>query len=701
MNRLQKERRYQFRERMRKIHKENIRDFSLVPNEDELVLGNRIFISLPKSCGEVIRTAAMDFCDFLRVSMGITAFVSEEERDADIALELSDDLGEFACYKGYRINADDKITITGFDERGVMQALYNLEDIFGRRRAPYIKKDTYMRKPMYAPMMVHSGFGLDDYPDEHLLRIAHEGRDTILIFVKDLHTISKSFLDFNNLIDRARKYGIDVYAYSKLISSMHPDDAGAESYYDSTYGRLFRECPGLKGVSLVGESVRFPSKDPHVSLNASASSNEGIPTGKINPGWYPCCDYPQWLSLIKKVINKYNADADIIFWTYNWGHRSEGERVKLIENLPEGISLQATFEMYDFFKRDGMALYNADYTVSAVGPSGYFRSEAQAAKKRNIRLYSMTNTGGLTWDFGTVPYLPFPYQWIKRYKEMDKARDKWGLCGIMESHHYGFYPSFISKLSKWSFSYPQIEHELVLKDVLISEFGEENYEKIDACLKLWSEAITYFTPTDADQYGAFRAGPSYPLCLDTKMQLQTQPYAAFGGEICWCHYETFTNPLDVSYVGLRIPIEVRLLEKMSSLFDKGLDILRETKNENTELLYLKNMGEFMSRYIKTGLNAKRWFMLKTELLASHDKSLSLEIIGKMEKLIKKERENAESAIEFAEKDSRLGWEPSMEYIGDAEKIRWKLRSIDYVINNELKWHRDAIENFDKKEWEQC
>ena len=34
--------------------------------------------------------------------------------------------------------------------------------------------------------------------------------------------------------------------------------------------------------------------------------------------------------------------------------------------------------------------------------------------------------------------------------------------------------------------------------------------------------------------------------------------------------------------------------------------------------------------------------------------------------------NAMSALRFVEADSRLGWEPSMEYCGGPEQIRWKL-----------------------------
>ena len=119
--------------------------------------------------------------------------------------------------------------------------------------------------------------------------------------------------------------------------------------------------------------------------------------------------------------------------------------------MPDDVSLQATFEMLETRKFGDVMGHQSDYSISFVGPGQYFESEAIAAKKKGIRLYSMTNTAGLTWDFGVVPYLPMPYQWLKRYEAMRKAYHDWGLCGLMETHHYGMYPSFISKLSKWCF----------------------------------------------------------------------------------------------------------------------------------------------------------------------------------------------------------------------------------------------------------
>ena len=46
-------------------------------------------------------------------------------------------------------------------------------------------------------------------------------------------------------------------------------------------------------------------------------------------------------------------------------------------------------------------------------------------------------------------------------------------------------------------------------------------------------------------------------------------------------------------------------------------------------------------------------------------------------------ENALRALELVKKDSRLGWEPSMDYIGGEKAIDWKLRHLEYVLEFEV------------------
>jgi len=276
--------------------------------------------------------------------------------------------------------------------------------------------------------MTHSGWGLDAFPDAHLNAIAHAGMDAILLFVEGVdrtpdehsHRGDRSgvgrYQDVRHLVHRAAQHGLDIYFYSYLKSIKHPDDPDAEDYYDGTYGAIFAACPEAKGVILVGESCEFPSKDPHTTGKLRLTTPaDGLPPAKPSPGWWPCYDYPQWLNMLKKVIRKHQPAADIVFWTYNWGYAPEEDRLALIRGLPTDVTLQVTFEMFEQRHRDGITSVCVDYTASFEGPGQYFQSEAEAAHERGIRLYTMCNTGGLTWDFGVIPYEPVPYQWSRRH----------------------------------------------------------------------------------------------------------------------------------------------------------------------------------------------------------------------------------------------------------------------------------------------
>ncbi|MFA7637354.1 MAG: hypothetical protein WCX81_06295, partial [Monoglobales bacterium] len=561
------------------------------------------------------------------------------------------------------------------------------------KRAPYPTKKVTRRKPLFSPRMLHSGYCLDEYPDEHLSAIAHAGRDAILVFTVEANKTPCGFLDFNELIHRAAKYGLDVYAYSYIHTNVHPDEPNAKEVYDSLYGRVFKECPGLKGITLVGESVEFASKDPRVCKPGGDYDSNEVPSGKPRPGWFPCNDFPQWIELVRDSVRKYRPDADIVFWTYNWGWAPKKERIELIENMPTDVSLLCTFEMFHKYKVENITEYCSDYSLVFEGPGEYFTSEAEAAKKRGIKLYSMTNTGGLTWDMGTIPYEPMPYQWIKRYKGMLSANKVYGLCGIMESHHFGFYPSFIGDLSNLALSDTEMTMEEHLKHILIKHFGKDNEVMVDEALMLWSEAITHFAPANEDQYGPFRVGPSYPLCLRRVVNVPAPDYAHFGSRICYTDYPKYpSNDFPLNTAGtLRIPVEIRSLTKAKDLMVRGINILEAIENKNGELLKLINLGKYIETIIATGINVKKWYITKTKLLIEQDKSEISRLFTKLEAIAEAELKNAESAIEFVEKDSRLGWEPSMEYVGDKAAIEWKIRQLKYTISKEIPDYKASFE----------
>lgn len=687
------EKKYDFKKKLLTVHESDIRDYNIVAKEGEYFLPEHVVISITDEASIVIKTAVCDFADFLKVSMGITADIRVNSENADVTVMLAKekgiDLKEAEGYRGFKAETDKNgIKVYGFDDRGASQGLFYIEDVMSFSKAPCVPYGESFKKPMYSPQMVHSGYALDSYPDEYLAKVAHEGRDAILIFTKGVNETPDGYLDFNDVIRRAAKYGISVYAYSYMKSKMHPEDDGAEEYYERTYGKLFRECPGLSGVSLVGESVAFPSKDKRVAKTEDEIIVDGIPTGKPTSGWFPCEDYPLWINMIKKVIRKYNKDADIVFWTYNWGRKDKEARLKLIESLPEDITLMATFEMLETRKFGDVWGHQSDYSISFVGPGQYFESEAIAAKKKGIKLYSMTNTAGLTWDLGVIPYQPMPYQWMRRYEAMRKAHFDWGLCGLMETHHYGFYPSFISKLSKWCFWEREESFENILKIVLKGTFGEADYENVDKALKSFSDAINYFTPSVGDLYGAFRVGPAYPLWLEKSIKIPSDEGAMFGSGITYVPYMHHMDPTN-TIASIRIPEEIKLLNIMLSKMEEGVKLLEKIENPTLKTEELLNLARFITNTVKSGIHSKEWYIIKTKLFAESDRAKLMEILNNMEKLLADEREVVLDTIPLVEKDSRLGWEPSMLYMTDKRHLEWKLKQLDYTVNEEIAMYKNC------------
>lgn len=689
---LKTEKNYAFRNRMRVLHQKAVCDTAVVAGDDEITIENGWQLVLPEAYGDVALVAAQDLQDYLFTSMKVSVLLVDEQT-AERAITLTVDPDQ--C-EDYVITVGDTIAVVGKNERGLAQGLYCLEDRMNAKKAPLFKKEVIRHTFLFSPRMVHSGYGLDEYPNEHLSAIAHAGMDAILVFVKGVNMTPSRFMDFNELITRAARYGLDVYAYSYMKSQKHPEDEGGQAHYDALYGKLFEACPGFKGVVLVGESVGFPSRDPHTADGNAFYRADGIPNTKLRSGYWPCEDYPVWLESVKKAIYPHNPNADIVFWTYNWGNADREARMKLIRNLPKDISLMVTFEMFEDYQMDGFVQTTADYTLAHVGPGEYFLSEAQAAKESGIRLYAQANTGGMTWDLGTIPYEPMPYQWMERYKALREAHEKYGLCGLMESHHYGFYPSHVGDLAKRCFIAETDSMEAELEEVVRARFGCGHEKTICKALELWSEAIRCYTPTDADQYGAFRVGPSYPLCLIRAIRPPAAEHAHFGNRILQVLYPADYAPNYSlpsgrgEWPSLRAAGEIRSLEKMKKYMDDGVALLKTIPEPNDELLYLINLGEYISCCVQTGIHAKQWFVAKSRAMAVTTPDEMREQIVQLRAIAKAERTNAERAIPLVEKDSRLGWEPSMEYIADAEHIRWKLRHLDYVEEFEIECYEKSV-----------
>ena len=704
------EKNYDFRERLRSVHKAGRRNYAVWQRISGAVVDDSWQIVFPDAAGKVVRNAVWDLQEYFEVSMGCyVKAVPASRQGTGKAITLS--FGLEAAPSSYRLVCDgDSITIFGSDQRGIAQGCYYLEDRMNLNEGPVLEICDVQKSPLYSPRMTHSGYGLDMYPEDYLRQLAHSGMDAILVFVKDLDITAHGYLDFNDTIRRAADWGIDVYAYSRHRNTMHPEDPGAKEFYRSIYGELFAKCPGLKGITFVGESCEFPSKDPRTMMTTRFLNDyKKADPGKSYPGWFPCTDWPQWVSMVRDVIREESPDADIVFWTYNWNRKPEEDRLALIRNLPTDISLQATFEMGVRDKlSDTVTRATADYTLSYTGPSDYFSGEAQEAAKCGLKVYTMSNTGGATWDYGVIPYVPAPYRWKMRWDNMKYAHDHWNLRGLMECHHYGFYPSFISELHKahcWS---PVEDFDALIRRIAVRDYGEENADTVLAAWASVSEAMAEYVASSHDQYGGFRIGPAYPLLVQKMAEIPTVPYAFFGGNrICKPMY-----PVDLNQKADQLAYEITQnelveahLQKAGNLLERILPSLEGSKLAEGQRMWA--LVRFMEYTTRTVLHVKRWQQLKWKLgfrypatqtgkvkkgddiLFCEDvfdalpREERVQIIRQMEALAEAELENARRTIPLVQLDSRLGYEPSMEYIGDEAHILWKIETTKKALEEEL------------------
>ena len=213
------EKKYQFRERMCEVHRPGLRNDAALVGKDGLLLDGRFAICLYEGAEIVARRAAADLADCLRVSYGVTVAVIEGSAPFAVRFRLASDAPDTAPsgseVRAYRIVITaDGVTITANTERGFFPAIVYLEDMMAEAEGPLLAYGDIDRRPLFSPRMVHSGYELDEFPEDYIRRLVHDGYDTLLTYVRGAGESARGKTDFNVLIDLAASYGLDVYAYS-------------------------------------------------------------------------------------------------------------------------------------------------------------------------------------------------------------------------------------------------------------------------------------------------------------------------------------------------------------------------------------------------------------------------------------------------------------------------------------------------------
>lgn len=688
-----KEKNYDFRARHWQVHKPDRRNPSRIPAANELLIDESWSLGYPQDAAPLFAKAIADFQDYLFVSMGISLRLTHD--NAGKVLWLADDASR---QRGFSLEVnDDKVTVSAARCDAFKATVY-LEDLMNLEGAPVLPLGTFQRTPLFKNVSVHSASGIDDYCDNELNAIVHAGYDTINIMVKDFDVTTTGPCNINDIIERADTFGLKTMIYNYIECFHHPDEDNVQQYFDNIYGELFRRYPKAIGIGLVGESLSFPSKDEHTTgRRPSEGFENGIPDTRPSPGWYPCKDYPAYLVCVRDAVHKAKPEAEVQMSTYNWGYTPLEMRKHFLEAMPSGVTLNVTYEIFSKRTLEGMQTPVMDYTISAIEPGYYFTSECEEAHKLGIEITANCNIAGIAWDFGVVPYVPVPWRWAHRCQRIREAHDKWGVASLYATHHYGYTNCITSDIFKWS-SWQEIQpdYEELFRKIAIRDYGIEKAQAALDAWKCWSQAMDYYIATNEDQYGPWRVGASYPFIFQPnitrtmsrkEIKFPTAPHAHFGYKIVKTFYTPYENENQTPGF-LRYPAELRSLAKMLELWEKGLESAQQLKG-TPDGDRLEALGHFIRNSIRTTTHIKQWWILNMKMQTSSTKEEALALLDQIEALANSEIENAKDTLPAVETDSRLGWEPSMEYVTDAWHLDWKIRQVHAALR-EIATYRNCL-----------
>ena len=431
------------------------REPAAVPAADEFGLpqqGWRLVMAVGAT--EVLRTAAGEFQTYLQRTMrtrteriNMISLANWSALRRAVVVGTRDQLpgagSGLTGPKDYRlIVSPDAIVVCGFDEAGAMYGLFNLEERMNLRQGPILPRslDT-VRHSLFRARLTLSGLGWDDFPDPYLALLSRYGIDSIFAsnFANPDGSAGPPPYDkrrkqdpakLHDLIRRAQRYGIRIYAPILFHYTGEPEN---ERGLRDLVRRIVTEFPEIRGYILLTEGFYYGA---HFGAGKQ---------GKVDlRDWLEHWD--QAVAIVAEEAHRVNPATEILAWDYGVDFRPAMVAVKRYgtSRLPADAIPLLTFESGKEFVRDGERGYLKDYAISEVGPSEVTAAQIEEAKRRGLRVYARSDTWA-TWQFGTFPYLPVPYQWYGRYQALEKS----GVEGTLESWSYGFKPNFIAEMRAW------------------------------------------------------------------------------------------------------------------------------------------------------------------------------------------------------------------------------------------------------------
>jgi hypothetical protein len=665
--------------------------------------------------GAVLAQAAETFRAYLATEMGTR--VTLERRDSlaassAIVAGTRDDIpgcGEaLKARKDYQIVVSPgRVVVCGYDERGAMYGLYNLEARMNLREAPYLPRDlNTVRHSLYQARMTLSGLGWEEWPDAYLSLLARYGFDAIYasVYANPNGAPAQEPRDvlrrqdpqrMGDLIRRAARYGLDVYC---PIMWAITGDADNEEGLRKLIRDIVARFPHIRGYVLLIEGFQYDGWPPRWSANP-----EGL--RQWIRGW------TRGVTVATEEFHRLNPKIEVLPWDYNIDFRPEAVEAKtfVIDQYPAGVIPLLTFENGKGFERDGEKGYLKDYAINEVGPAEATAAQIARARQRGLHtIYAKADTWA-TWQFGTFPYLPFPYQWHARYQALEKA----GIAGTMESWSYGFKPNWVAELRAWTSWSDAPPFDTLLGAVARREFGRGNEKLVLDAWRHFSEAIKLVPDTGPNMGTTNAIGAPFffekgePLAVTQEhswtdqekwsQQTEMSPYWPFAPRrvILLPDFTGKVNMAERYAQPFSLPVFSKYLLLAADRMEAGLKSYRRAalaapKAKRETAHREVSLAEQLQRMMRSDQAILEFEDLRFKLSKTEDKSGQRRMLDRMAAILKEEIARTAASLEAARHDPRLGYEWENDYFYTPYVLEQKLKQLRHALGVQLPAYRSGV-----------
>ncbi len=534
---------------------------------------------------------------------------------------------------------------------------------------------------------------LDPYPDGLLRRLASFGVNGVWLHVV-LHQLApgltfpelgdgheRRIANLRKLVDRAARYGIDVYLYMNEPRAMpasffkgREDIKGVQegNYFtlctsapqvrqwltDSlTY--VFKQVPGLGGVFTITASENLTncyshSRSPNCPRCSKRSAAEVI--AEVNRA-------------IAEGVWAGNSQAKVIVWDWGWPDEAE----QIIKALPDNVYFQSVSEWDKPITRGGVATTVGEYSLSAVGPGPRATKHWAIARQRGLKTIAKVQVN-CSWELSAVPYLPVMYLVAQHCSNLAQT----DIDGLMLSWSVGGYPSPNLQLASEFQSQPTPTIDEALTRVARQRYGETAAPDILTAWRKFSDAFTEYPFHGGFVYnGPVQCGPAnllYPEPTGYKATMVGFPYDDVDGWRAVYPAEVLAEQFEKIAVGWR-----EGLRSLQTAYSK-----METAAQQANLREDMALAQAAYAHFRSVTNQTRFVLARNALFSGSlhgaEREAQIDIIRKT---ATGEMYNAGALFSRTRADPRIGFEASNHYYYLPLDLVEKVINCRYVINTWL------------------